>query len=1091
VNLPQSKSSRTRWQSAESRSQWLFAALYTSSGVAGLIYQVVWTRHFSLHLGHTVAAAGTVLAAFMGGLAVGSLMAGRAAPRLDRRRALLGYAIAEIVVASFAVLLPVALSAGRPLLALAYGTEPGTMFALARLALSLALVIVPAAAMGATFPFGIRAMAGSGTPGARYAGRLYAFNTFGAAVGALATGFILIPALGLAATTAVGVALNLAAAVGAWLLSKAALNEIVADAAVPPRRATAPAPRKTAGGGRRNTAGRNRGRAQAGPVPEGVARWLAPALLGLSGFSALLYEVAFTRVLAVALGPTSYAFSAMLASIIIGLAIGAMAASWVRWTVNRAALVAGVFLLGSAIAASTAAWFAGTRLPLIIAEAVADPSAAGARVLFLEAIYATSVLLPVSCFLGALFPACTALATDRNRPLAGDVSLIYGVNTIGAVLGSLAGAFVLIPLLGVQQTVRFAAGVAVAAACLAFVAGPVGRWQRVSGLMAAVAAAFVLLLVPSWDPNLLASGAYKYASDVRAANLDLEVGLKAGRLRYYKEGPSATVSVRELAGALALAIDGKVDASNRADMLTQKLLAHLPLLLHLDPREICIIGLGSGVTLGAALSHDIDRADVVEISPEVVEASSFFASDNGRALDDRRAHLIVTDGRSHLRLSSRRYDVIISEPSNPWMAGVASLFTREFFEAARDRLTEGGIICQWAHTYDIADEDLRSIAATFASVFPNGTMWLVGDGDLLFIGTNGPAPPAIENITRRWPETSVTADLVKAAVYDPFSLLSLYVGGPAELRRYGQGAPIQTDDRPLLEFSGPLGVFDRRENVNRRTVQALLDPTTTPVPVRAAVSAAGSVEWRNRGRMALGAHDYAAAFDDFSASLQSDPDDEIALAGLFETAGAAMRAEDAERLLESLANRFPRRPAVLRTLARLLAATGDLEQATNRAQEAMAAAPEDPRGAEALASILADAGDLERLRPLAVRLQATWPDRDETWYYAAIVSFLEGNLAQTVERAERAAAINARHAAAHNLIGSASAALGQRDRARQAFQASLSANPVESSTYANLGRLEMEAGNHDAALAYFAESLTLDPADESTRRDLSTILGIR
>jgi len=250
---------------------------------------------------------------------------------------------------------------------------------------------------------------------------------------------------------------------------------------------------------------------------------------------------------------------------------------------------------------------------------------------------------------------------------------------------------------------------------------------------AGLAAVIVILVVPSWDRALLASGAYKYAPYISAA--DLDAVLRAGVLEYYREGAAATVSVRLLTGTRSLAIDGKVDASNSGDMLTQRLLGLLPVLIHGDAQDVCIIGLGSGVTLGSALSAGtVRRADVVELSPEVVEASHFFDRENGRALAQPGVRLLVGDGRSHLILTPRRYDVIVSEPSNPWMSGVATLFTREFFEAARSRLKPGGLLCQWAHTYDISADDLRSIVGTFASVFPQGTLWMVGDGALLLLG---------------------------------------------------------------------------------------------------------------------------------------------------------------------------------------------------------------------------------------------------------------------------------------------------------------------------------------------------------------------
>jgi hypothetical protein len=225
------------------------------------------------------------------------------------------------------------------------------------------------------------------------------------------------------------------------------------------------------------------------------------------------------------------------------------------------------------------------------------------------------------------------------------------------------------------------------------------------------------------------------------AGADRDAALGAGRLLYYREGAMGTVSVKALTGDRSLAIDGKVDASTARDMLTQKALAHLPLLLHPNPRTAAVVGLGSGVTLGAALVHPLESADVVEISPEVVAASRFFDAENRRALDDPRAHLVAGDGRSHLALTRQRYDVVISEPSNPWMAGVAALFTDTFFRTVRDRLTPGGIFCQWAHTYDINDADLRSIVATFRSVFPEGTMWLVADGDLLLVGSTASLEP--------------------------------------------------------------------------------------------------------------------------------------------------------------------------------------------------------------------------------------------------------------------------------------------------------------------------------------------------------------
>ncbi|TMB86824.1 MAG: hypothetical protein E6J45_13320 [Chloroflexi bacterium] len=850
-------------------------------GAGGLpIYEIVWTRLLSLQLGHTVAAAGTVLAAFMGGLAAGALVGGRVASRFDRARALRGYAVVELVIGACAVALPFGLRALEPVLALAYGDEPGWSFAVARFGLSLVLVSLPAAAIGATFPLAIRWFVSDASAAGRDAGGLYALNTVGGAVGALATGFVLIPAIGLRATTLVGIALNVAAAGGAWLVANRMSRVVVA-----PAPSQQPKPR-------RRTPPRRRAVVHTPATP----RWLPAAVLGLSGFVALVYEVAFTRALAIALGPTTYAFAAMLTAFISGLAIGAALASRVGSTESARAFAIGGLMLASAAAAVGTGWFAGTHLPLLIADAVADPVAGASEILTREALYGVGVLLPLSCLFGAIFPMGIALAARSDEAVTHEVSVLYGINTIGGVAGSLAAAFVLVPGVGLQQTLRLAGLLAVGAACLPFVFGRLTARQRGAGIAALVAAGALLFVVPGWDLNLLSSGVYKYAADVRGLNLDLVTALRAGRLLYYKEGAAATVSVRRLAGTIALAIDGKMDASNRTDMLTQKLLAHLPLLLHASPRSVGVIGLGSGVTLGAALSHQIERADVIEISPEVVEASSFFINANNRALEDPRTHLIVGDGRSHLQLTSRRYDVIISEPSNPWMAGVASLFTREFFLAARARLAPGGVICQWAHTYDMRDADLRSIASTFASVFSNGTAWLLGEGDVLFIATNDAEGPRLENIARAWQRPGVAADLAAASVFDIFSLLSLYIAGPGELAHYGQGAFVQTDDRTKLEFSGPLGVYDRASK-NAPALQALLDPARVPAAIRTAQASAGAVEWSHRGRMLSQARAYQAAYESFSRSVALDPSNDTALVGLIDAAGTLQQLPAAQHQL--------------------------------------------------------------------------------------------------------------------------------------------------------------------------------------------------
>jgi spermidine synthase len=1071
----------------------LFLVLYAASGAAALIYEVTWTRLLTLQMGHTVAAASTVLAAFMGGLALGAWIAGRL------RGGLRAYATLELLIALAALALPTLLAACVPALAWAYadGTAP-TRFASVRVALSLALVLMPAAAMGATFPIAARwfahtsiaggsafgrTVSGHVAPGTTSAaadvGALYSANTAGAAAGAIAAGFWLIPAIGVRGTTLSGVALNALAATGAlWLARAATINAETAEPAESTHKRVVQAFRPAQEKRFRHKADL-KVRTTSARLPSVPQPGLAWAAAAVSGFVALVYEVAWTRLLALVIGPTTYAFATMVASFVAGLAIGSAAGARIARRSRQPAAWLAAMLGVTGGAATGAAWFAASRLPLVIAAQVADPTAAFGPLVLQQAFLVALLLLPMTFALGAAFPLALATASADVDTIGRDTACVYGFNTLGAIAGALAAGFVLLPAVGLQATFRAAALIGLAAGVWMIAAVRLNALGTLVGSAAGVALAAGVLAWPPWDRSLLASGAYKYAPYMSAG--DLETTLRAGRLEYYKEGAAATVSVRRVAGTRSLAIDGKVDASDAGDMLTQRLLGLLPALLHREPHEICVIGLGSGVTLNAALSSGtVRRADVVEISPEVVDASAFFAHENNNVLRVPGVRLIVGDGRSHLLLTGLKYDVIVSEPSNPWMAGVAALFTREFFEAARARLQPDGLLCQWAHTYDISDRDLRSIVRTFASVFPQGTMWLVGEGDLLLIGTNG---PAIEPYLNNLAATTFNVSL--------FELFSLYAGGPRELRGYGDSAPVQTDDRMALEFSAPRGIYGRAANVNTTTIRALVDEAHRPPAVRAALDHATAANWAARGLMELKAEAYATAYGDFRRAVALNSQNAAALSRLSEAAAGAGR-QDAERaLLQSLAASQPANAAVRVELSHVLASGGDVDGAIAVATEAMRLAPVDPEPAEQLASVLADAGDAGRLAPLADALLAKFPERDEPIYYRATALFLQGRTAAATDEARRLLARNPRHARGQNLLGAACATQGDRECARAAFEASLAVNPRDPVTYVNLGLLHLQGGDPGGAAGYFAEALTIDPTSAGARNGLAQTRAAR
>jgi spermidine synthase len=1043
----------------------LFLLAYASSGLAGLIYQVCWTRLLTLYIGHSTAAASTVVAAFLGGLAAGAAIGGRLAIRLTPVQALIGYGVLEVSVAIIALLMPFEIRALTPLLAATYadGMSP-VLFPAVRFVACVVMVFVPATALGATFPLAVRWVANEARNRARWGGALYALNSAGAATGAMLAGFVLIPAFGVSGTTWVGVAASAVAAGCVAVIARRARAS--ARPVVPPRAVL---------------------HSTTGAASNAEALWLAAFALGLSGFAALVHEIAWTRVLTMIFGPTTYAFAATLASVITGIAVGSAAGSIALGRTGSPAFWLAIVLAGAGAAGILSSTLAGGPIPRLVAEQIAQAPNQFDELVWRGGLLTAALILPTSALLGAAFPLALAMIDDPARAAARQFGLVYSLNTIGSVTGSLAAGFVLIPALGLEHTLR------VVTLCLTLAAVVVLSWAtlrrqlRVRGAIAGGAAIAIMFMSTPWDRELLASGVYLYAPFV-PRGLPLEPLLKAGSLLYYREGAIATVSVKRLTGTSTLAVDGKTDASNRGDMLTQKLVAHLPLLLHERPRHVAIIGLGSGVTAGAALTHPIERVDVIELSPEVVAASHIFKEENRDALNDPRTRMLVADGRSHLQLARQQYDVIISEPSNPWIAGVAALFTQEFFTAVRDRLAPGGLVCQWANAYNISDADLRSIVATFRSVFPQGTAWLVGADDVVLIAGERPLDDRLRNIERHWSRAGVAEDLSRVHVTEPFALWSLFVAGSPQLERYaGTAAPL-TDDLMTLEFSAPRELGSRRTGSNSAPLRALLQDHDAPDIIRRARATAGAAEWRRRGDMMAGRDAFSDAYGDYRRALLLDPGDAVALSGFARMAVLTRRQEEAVRELQRL-NRTAQSDAFVQVaLSRLHASQGEFDRAIEAAQGAVITGGATEAALEQLASIHAEAGNRASLAVVVGQMHASMPSHPATHYYRAVAALLDGDATEALRWAEQAVAIDGTYAAAYDLIGAAQVRLREAARARQAFLTSLTFDAHDSTAYANLGVLAMEERNIAAAMDYFAEALWLDPESSLAREGLRRAL---
>lgn len=757
-----------------------------ASGAAALTLELVWSRSLRLVFGSSTLAVSTVLAAYMLGLGLGGLAAGRIAARL--RHPARAYGLVEIGIGIYAWFVPILL-AGLPWLEamLAGVTAPG-LAALVRFPLVLAVLLVPTSLMGATLPLLVAASAGMPGQVARGVGLLYGVNTLGAVTGILAATFVFLPRLGLAGTNRLGAAL--AVAVGAVAI---AFSASVAPAAA----AAAPVPVPPTSGPRRPPARWN--------------RWLLA--YATVGFTALAYEVCWFRALSMVVGSSIYAFASMLAVFLLGIALGSLAARhwWQRRRHPEAAWALGLAALGASAWVTVVALGAAPRwFVRIVDVAGVSPAAIGV----VSALIAVTAMLGPTLLLGALFPGVLRLvAADRTPPeAAGDV---YFVNTVGSALGACAAGFVLIPSVGLQASMALLVAVNLAVAACLLAGTP--SWPRRRRIGASTAAAFgavvVLVFPPPWNAVELNRGVYQLLLDADDWRVDYEAlaGVEPDGLRLLREGVNTTVAVEQRGGERVLRVNGKPDAGSAGDMPTQVLLGQIPFLFGARAERVMVIGLASGVSAGSAGLFGPDVLDIVELEPAMVEASRFFDDINNRPLDRAGARVIVEDGRLHLARRPAAYDVIISEPSNPWISGVANLFTREFFRAAREALHPEGVLLQWVQLYGLAPEAWTSILAALGSEFPCLYVFnhsgLTG-GDSLILAAQRPLTAAD---FPRWEELgpAVRADLERVGLFDTADLWSLLRLGPEEVERLAAQAPVvNSDDNLFVELAAPRTLHD-------------------------------------------------------------------------------------------------------------------------------------------------------------------------------------------------------------------------------------------------------------------------------------------
>jgi spermidine synthase len=746
-----------------SLSNLVILVVFLASGAAGLVYEVVWTRQLSLVFGVTTYAVATVLATFMGGLALGSYLIGR---RIDRGgNPLLAYALLEAGIGVYALLVP-ALLAGleTPYVLLRQLDVPYPVLALGRALLAALVLIVPTTLMGGTFPVLVRFFALRWGEVGRTTAVLYFLNTLGALVGCLAAGFVLITRFGLTGATWCAAGTSLGAAAVA-----AALGMLHGSTA-----ARTPAVEEHPHAGRPMEV-----------TPRGAR--LALLAIGLSGFASLAYEVVWSRALLRYVYNSTYAFTTMLATFLLGIALGsALHATLLRGRRRPLLVFAALevlvglgFLLSSILFADLRA----ASTSILGGDLV---QSFGRSVLTMFVRTALILLLP-AVFLGATLPLAAELGTRGLASVGGTVGRVYAVNTFGAILGSLGAAFVLIPMVGMQGSLTLLIALNLALGWMLAVAdpAPVSRRLALGAALAAVLVGTMLVLPKDLFRRTFAP--------------------VPAQLVFYREGATDTVGVIETAGQRTIHYEDQRGTAGTSTYPWNFFLGHLPLLLHPgEPRRVLHICFGVGNSLSAAAANDsVERVDSVELSPHVLEAARYFWTNND-VLSHPKVRTIIDDGRNFVLASRETYDVILLEPPEIFTAGVINLYTREFYRDAAARLAPDGIMMQWLPIGEAPVDEERMLFRAFYDVFPHATAWrqLVG-GPLLFIGSKAPLPIDYRRLRSRMEAPRVKRDLELAGITDVDQLLSFFLFDEAAFREFALPAPPVTDDRTVLDFTMP------------------------------------------------------------------------------------------------------------------------------------------------------------------------------------------------------------------------------------------------------------------------------------------------
>jgi predicted membrane-bound spermidine synthase/Tfp pilus assembly protein PilF len=731
----------------------LLAILYFCSGISALVYEIIWARMLGLAVGTAVTAWASVLVSYMGGMALGSLLGGRFADRVSRP--LLLFAVCELGIGVTGFASP----------SLLYGIQhlSGSMpqFPGLQIAISIMVLIIPTMLMGATFPLISRVI----IEGKRSAGHdiavIYSSNVLGAITGTVLAGFFLMPLLGMSVSIRGAAILNVIVALLALVLLKT--NQL------------------------RTRNLESESEMGSVSIDKDQPLWLFPLILFCSGFCIMAFEVLWSRILVFFLTSTTYSFTVTLSVVLGGLALGGMTATVIVKSKCSINWVAAMQVFIGLYGFSTHFFLPALDSIIHLNETAVNNvwwHWVGVRY-----VACFALIFPPAFCIGATYPLAMGESCRLFKSVGRSIGLLSSLNTLGGIAGSLAAAFILVPVLGMQRSIMVIALIN----CLA--GWSVLGWSKngrkkwaVPGMIVSLIAGSLLLGYFKVHPMIVHRQTIGNNKNIRVIS--------------YKEDQVASVAVLESPKDRKINIDG-FNAAGTYHYEYMHLLAHLPALLCASPDTTLVICFGTGTTCGTMAQYpQIKSIDCVEISPAVVDAAKYFTDVNYSVTENPKVHILIGDGRNHLLRTKRLYNCITLEPMLPYMASATNLYSADFYQICRSRLNNHGVMAQWAPMHSLTMQEYRMLIGTFASVFPHTSLWLLGS-EALLVGSMDSLRIDVNTLKDRMSQVAPMTDLAKISITDPARFLACFIMDETKVKEFVDDVPVISDDRYGLEFSVP------------------------------------------------------------------------------------------------------------------------------------------------------------------------------------------------------------------------------------------------------------------------------------------------